>query len=75
MVNVTQLLTSDRVIEQKQRSKKSKRVIAAVQNAVFTFTEAGKAIAKEKQELLDCVEEVTDDSAEKGPPVGLDLWT
>ena len=62
MVNVTQLLTSDRVIEQKQRSKKSKRVIAAVQNAVFTFTEAGKAIAKEndkfKQELLDCVEEV-----------------
>ena len=62
VVNVTQLISSDRVIAQKQRSKKSKKVIGAVQNAVFTLTEAGKAIAKEndgyKHDLLDCVEDM-----------------
>ena len=45
VVNVRDLLSQERVIKQKQRSRRSLKVIRAVERAVETFLRTGTSIA------------------------------
>ena len=62
VVAVSDLLSQERNIKQKQRSRRSRKVIRAVEKAVETFLRAGTSIARENpghsSALLEAVREV-----------------
>ena len=62
--NVTNLLTPQHAITQKQRSKKSRKVVSAVESAIVTFGTIGKEIAREnpgmRSEINQCVDDVNE---------------